>query len=75
MGRYSMVSFGAVLVEPMLSRTFTRRQSRYQMNSSPFAQWKHLKRTPHAHHPVDDAKGNAEAILATKEIGLKIPST
>jgi DNA polymerase III epsilon subunit-like protein len=39
-----------------------------------FAQWRHLKKTPHTHHPVDDAKGNAEAILALKEMGLKIPS-
>jgi hypothetical protein len=39
-----------------------------------FAQWRHLKKTPHTHHPVDDAKGNAEAILAMKEMGLKIPS-
>jgi DNA polymerase III epsilon subunit-like protein len=39
-----------------------------------FAQWRHLKKTPHTHHPVDDAKGNAEAVLAMKEMGLKIPS-
>ncbi len=25
--------------------------------------WKSLKRTPHTHHPVDDAMGNAEALL------------
>ncbi len=35
--------------------------------------FKHLRRTEHAHHPVDDAKGNAEALLATREqYGLKI---
>lgn len=39
-----------------------------------FAQWKQLRKTAHTHHPVDDAKGNAEAILAMKEMGLKIPS-
>jgi hypothetical protein len=39
-----------------------------------FAAWKHLRRTTHTHHPVDDAKGNAEALLAMKEMGLKIPS-
>jgi DNA polymerase III epsilon subunit-like protein len=39
-----------------------------------FASWKHLRKTTHTHHPVDDAKGNAEAILALKEMGLKIPS-
>ena len=39
-----------------------------------FAGWKQLRKTPHTHHPVDDAKGNAEAILTMKEMGLKIPS-
>lgn len=35
--------------------------------------FKHLRRTKHTHHPVDDAKGNAEALLALKEqLGLKI---
>lgn len=29
--------------------------------------FKHLRRTPHTHHPVDDAKGNAEALLALKD--------
>ena len=36
--------------------------------------FKHLRKTAHTHHPVDDAKGNAEALLAMKEMGLKIPS-
>jgi len=36
--------------------------------------FKHLRKTPHTHHPVDDAKGNAEALLALKEqLGLNIP--
>lgn len=26
--------------------------------------FKHLRKTPHTHNPVDDAKGNAEALLA-----------
>jgi DNA polymerase III epsilon subunit-like protein len=35
--------------------------------------FKHLRRTAHTHHPVDDAKGNAEAMLALKdEFQLKI---
>jgi hypothetical protein len=34
--------------------------------------FKHLRKTKHTHHPVDDAKGNAEALLALKEMGLKI---
>ncbi len=37
-----------------------------------FASFKHLRRTPHTHHPVDDARGNAEALLKLKEDGLKI---
>lgn len=36
------------------------------------ASWKHLRRTKHTHHPVDDAKGNAEAILELRKRGLKI---
>ena len=35
------------------------------------ARWKHLRKTTHSHHPVDDAKGNAEALLAIQEMGLK----
>lgn len=35
--------------------------------------FKHLRKTKHTHHPVDDAKGNAEALLTLKnEFGLKI---
>jgi hypothetical protein len=35
--------------------------------------FKHLRRTRHTHHPVDDAKGNAEALLHLKSVmGLKI---
>lgn len=35
--------------------------------------FKHLRKTRHTHHPVDDAKGNAEALLTMKEtLGLKI---
>ncbi len=35
--------------------------------------FKHLRRTSHTHHPVDDARGNAEALLMLKtEYGLKI---
>jgi len=29
--------------------------------------FKHLRKTKHSHHPVDDAKGNAEALLTLKE--------
>jgi hypothetical protein len=34
--------------------------------------FKHLRRTEHTHNPLDDARGNAEALLAMKELGLKI---
>jgi hypothetical protein len=37
-----------------------------------FQSFKHLRQTAHTHHPVDDAKGNAEALLAMKAMGLKI---
>jgi hypothetical protein len=38
-----------------------------------FKNFKHLRKTKHTHHPVDDAKGNAEALLTIKkEFGLKI---
>ncbi len=38
-----------------------------------FASFKHLRKTTHTHHPVDDAKGNAEALLAiARDLGLKI---
>lgn len=154
-GDYSMISFGAVLVEPGLSRTFygqlrpisekfvpealavsgfTRDQTRqfddpaavmkrfeawlreqcpgraifisdnngfdwqfinwyfqHFLGSNPFGHssmnlgslykgfvqdtfqnFKHLRRTKHTHHPVDDARGNAEALLQMRELGLKI---
>lgn len=38
-----------------------------------FANFKHLRKTEHTHNPIDDAKGNAEALLHMKEsMGLKI---
>jgi hypothetical protein len=38
-----------------------------------FQNFKHLRKTAHTHHPVDDAKGNAEALLSLKaEFGLRI---
>lgn len=38
-----------------------------------FQNFKHLRVTKHTHNPVDDAKGNAEALLAIKkEYDLKI---
>jgi len=36
------------------------------------ASWKHLRKTKHTHNPVDDAMGNAEALLEMQKMGLKI---
>jgi len=38
-----------------------------------FVSFKHLRKTKHTHHPVDDAKGNAEALIAMRDFkNLKI---
>jgi hypothetical protein len=37
-----------------------------------FVNFKHLRQTKHTHHPVNDARGNAEALLQMKDLGLKI---
>jgi hypothetical protein len=38
-----------------------------------FQNFKHLRTTPHTHHPVDDTRGNAEALLAmVQNHGLRI---
>lgn len=34
--------------------------------------FKHLRKTKHTHNPVDDARGNAEALIEIKKRGLKI---
>lgn len=35
-------------------------------------QWKHIRKAKHTHHPVDDARGNAEALLyMANEMGIK----
>ena len=42
------------------------------MQKDMFVNFKHLRKTKHTHHPVDDARGNAEALLTMKkEMGLK----
>lgn len=35
--------------------------------------WKKFRKTTHTHNPVDDAIGNAEALLTIRELGLKFP--
>lgn len=42
------------------------------MKKDTWAGWKKLRTTKHTHNPVDDAMGNAEALLKMKEMGLKI---
>ena len=38
-----------------------------------FQNFKHLRKTAHTHNPLDDAKGNAEALLHLRDaMGLKI---
>ena len=38
------------------------------------SEWKRkYRKTKHTHNPVDDAKGNAEALLEFQKMGLKIP--
>ena len=41
----------------------------YRKNS----EWKSMRRTSHTHNPVDDAKGNAEALIAMKHLGILMP--
>lgn len=36
------------------------------------ARWKHLRKTNHDHNPINDALGNAEALLEMQKMGLKI---
>jgi hypothetical protein len=38
------------------------------------SKWKDFRKTKHTHHPVDDARGNAEALLQIREMGLKFPA-
>ncbi|MCR8559500.1 3'-5' exoribonuclease [Mucilaginibacter sp. BJC16-A38] len=43
------------------------------MEKDTFKNFKHLRQTVHTHNPVDDARGNAEALLTMKKTyGLKI---
>jgi hypothetical protein len=42
------------------------------MMKDTWASWKKLRITKHSHNPIDDAMGNAEALLKMKEMGLKI---
>ena len=37
-----------------------------------YIKWKWMRKTTHTHNPVDDAKGNAEALLEMQKRGLNI---
>jgi DNA polymerase III epsilon subunit-like protein len=39
-----------------------------------YAPWKHLRRTPHDHDPVNDARANAGVVLELIGMGLKLPA-
>jgi len=41
-------------------------------DASKATEWKKYRITAHTHNPVDDAKGNAEALRKFRELGLKI---
>jgi len=41
-------------------------------DASKASEWKKYRVTRHTHNPVDDAKGNAEALKKFRELGLKI---
>jgi DNA polymerase III alpha subunit (gram-positive type) len=41
-------------------------------DASKATEWKKYRVTRHTHHPVDDARGNAEALKKFRELGLKI---
>ena len=40
--------------------------------NDPYIKWKQYRKTNHTHHPVDDAKGNAEALLWLRDQGYKL---
>ena len=43
------------------------------MQNDAFAKWKHLRQVAHTHNALDDAMGNATALLEMKKMGLKLP--
>lgn len=45
-----------------------------KMDAGLNSEWKRLyRKTRHDHNPVNDARGNAEALLSFKSMGLKLP--
>lgn len=45
----------------------------FKQDSSKASEWKNLRTTTHTHNALDDAVGNAGAILKIAEMGLEIP--
>lgn len=45
------------------------------LTKNAYAKWKHLRKTRHDHNPVNDAIGNAEALLTMKQLGLQVTFT
>jgi DNA polymerase III epsilon subunit-like protein len=43
------------------------------MQKDAFAKWKHLRQVTHTHNALQDALGNATALLEMKKMGLKLP--
>jgi len=44
-----------------------------KMDTGLNAEWKKIcRKTRHIHHRVDDAKGNAEALLQFRNLGLRV---
>ena len=43
-----------------------------QMKANASQEWKKYRKTNHDHNPVNDAIGNAEALLKLKELGLNV---
>jgi hypothetical protein len=66
--------FHRFLVENPFGHSSTNLGSLYKgLVKDMFVNFKHLRKTRHTHNPLDDAMGNAEALLAmTEEYGLKI---
>ena len=60
-------------VSTSAGHTSTNLGSLYKgMVGDTFQNFKHLRKTASTHNPLDDAMGNAEALLEMKKMGLKI---
>ena len=80
---FSMVCFGAVRFDDDLTTAFFGRTRPISERFVPealaisgYSRVEHASfedpKTVHTHNPVDDARGNAEALLKIRELGLRI---